>query len=574
MKGQNFHYKDGAENQLLNIFKSDQFNKNSTWFDYRDTWNMFYHLTPERKNLLNWGIFDGENNLNVLELGSGCGAITTALSEIEAISSITCVEGEKSRYEVSKLRHAKLSDKIKFVNANIADFKPDKLFDIVAVIGVLEYSGKYIDDETPYEEFLNIVKRFLKPSGKLVLAIENQLGHKYLAGAVEDHYQKPYIGISDYACYEGIRTFTKNELTQKLKKVGFNYQKFYYPFPDYKMPKVILSEDCFKNEDFDWLTLLDFPTEQYVQKPFYNFDERAFLNLIKDNTDPGIFMNSFLIVTSANEISRKKPTLLAAKMNVLRANEFKTIKSFVSTEQNNIEVIEENLSTGKKTSSNYIKKADNLGILLVDAILSEDIPKIKEYMKIWDSYLNARSVDVTSNSIGITNVWAKYTSLKLSSFYKNATCFLSNDSLDLIPYNILNTHDKGYVIDLEWKLNVDLLPKELILDRGMFWIINRAIRISGRKGSAITNGKWNVPKSIQKIIPLYDQRSLEIFEEWFQHYVCIGEIPAYKSIDSIIRKHRNPKNRFKNWFKSLLKKQLERLRRSKKIVRIAKKISD
>ncbi|MDC0230567.1 class I SAM-dependent methyltransferase [Aureispira] len=574
MKGQKFHYRDGAEYQLMDIFKSDKYDKNTTWFDYRDTWNMYYHLTPERKNLLNWGIFDGEEKLTVLELGSGCGAITTALAEIEAIASITCVEGETSRYEVSKLRHAKLTDKIKFVNANIADFKPDELFDVVAVIGVLEYSGKYIDHEYPYEEFLNIVKRFLKPSGKLVLAIENQLGHKYLAGAVEDHYQIPYIGICDYQHYEGIRTFTKDELTKKLKKVGFNYQKFYYPFPDYKLPKVILSEDCFKKEGFDWLTLLDFPTEQHVDKPFYNFDEKAFLNLIKDNADPGVFMNSFLIVTSAEEIDSKNSNLLAAKMNVQRANEFKTIKTFVSTEQNKIEVIEQKLSTGQKTSTDYIKKADNLGILLVDAILSEDIPKIQEYMKIWDSFLNKKRIDVSENSKGITDIWSGYTSLNTNSFYQESTCFLSNDSLDLIPYNILTSGETRFVIDLEWKLNLDVLPKELILDRGLFWVINRVLRVSGKKGRAIANGRWNVPKSIQSIIPIYDQKSLEIFEDWFQHYVCIGEIPALKSIDGIIRKHRNPKKRLKVWSKSLLHKPLKWLKKSNKIVRIAKRISE
>ena len=571
-----FHYKDGAENQLHTIFQSKDYNRDTTWFDYRSIWNIYYHLSPERKNLLNWGIFEGENKLDILEIGSGCGAITSALVEIDEVASITCVEGEISRSKASQARFKgdEKGNKIKFVNANISDYQPESLFDAVVVIGVLEYSGKYIDHDTPYLEFLNIVKRFLKPEGKLILAIENQLGHKYLAGADEDHYQLPYIGISDYQQYTGIRTFTKDEMIHKLNQSGFKYQRFYYPFPDYKMPKVILSEDSFTTKDFDWLTLLDFPTNQYTKKPNYQFDEKAFLNLIKDNADPGVFMNSFLIVASAKEIELKNEKMLAAKMNITRHPDFRSIKKFNYTNQGEIEVVESKLSTGEEIRSKYIQKTDNLSILLVDAILSENIMKVKEYMTLWEKILDENTIHRSEQSKDIIDIWKSYTSYDIAFFYRKSTSFLSNNKIDLIPNNILISGDQNFIIDLEWKLSCDVIPKELILDRGMFWIVNRVLRVSGRSGHAISNGKWNIPKSIQTIIPIHDYQSIELFESWFQVYSCKGEVSACEAIDGVIKQYKNPMFRMKNWFKWIAKKQLEHLKRSSRIVRLAEIIKE
>ena len=189
MSNNNFHYKDGGESELKNILNSPEYDADKTWFDYRNQWNIFYHLSPERSNLLNWGLFEEDKKLNVLELGSGCGSITAALVEEENIYTITCVEGEKSRYDISKIRHKAHKNKVRFVNQNISDFQPDFLFDVVVVVGVLEYSGKYIAGDAPYTDFLGFVKSFLKPGGKLILAIVCEIPTAFS----EFHRKNPYL---------------------------------------------------------------------------------------------------------------------------------------------------------------------------------------------------------------------------------------------------------------------------------------------------------------------------------------------------------------------------------------------
>ena len=45
----------------------------------------------------------------------------------------------------------------------------------------------FTEGKTPYETFLKEMGGYLKPEGKLLIAIENRLGLKYFAGAPEDH---------------------------------------------------------------------------------------------------------------------------------------------------------------------------------------------------------------------------------------------------------------------------------------------------------------------------------------------------------------------------------------------------
>ena len=112
------------------------------------------------------------------------------------------------------------------------------------LIGVFEYGQGYMGSETPYEDFMNILKKHLKPGGRMVIAIENKLGLKYLAGCKEDHTGKYFDGIEDYPSGEGsARTFTREGLEKIMKKCGVEEYSFYYPYPDYKFPTTVFS-DC------------------------------------------------------------------------------------------------------------------------------------------------------------------------------------------------------------------------------------------------------------------------------------------------------------------------------------------
>ena len=129
-------------------------------------------------------------------------------------------------------------------NFNVVAEKMEERFDYVTLIGVLEYAKSYIGKDNPYPEYLEKINRLLKPGGKkFLIAIENRLGLKYFAGCREDHVGREFVGIEGYPGIDFVETFSKPELEQMLQENGFSKFKFYYPYPDYKFPAVIYSDE-------------------------------------------------------------------------------------------------------------------------------------------------------------------------------------------------------------------------------------------------------------------------------------------------------------------------------------------
>ena len=52
-----------------------------------------------------------------------------------------------------------------------------------------------------------------------------------------------FEGVEGYPRTEGVRTFTRPELIRIMEECGYKNYKFYYPYPDYKLPRVIYSDD-------------------------------------------------------------------------------------------------------------------------------------------------------------------------------------------------------------------------------------------------------------------------------------------------------------------------------------------
>ena len=54
---------------------------------------------------------------------------------------------------------------------------------------------------------------------------------------------REFVGIEGYPGIDFVETFSKPELEQILQENGFSKFKFYYPYPDYKFPAVIYSDE-------------------------------------------------------------------------------------------------------------------------------------------------------------------------------------------------------------------------------------------------------------------------------------------------------------------------------------------
>ncbi len=282
-------YSDGEiEDELLEICKAGNIEHA---LETSNKWPILYHLSNIRENLLEWYSF--KDNSSVLEIGSGCGALTGLFCE--KVEKVTCIELSKKRSMINAYKNKKYSN-LEIYVGNFENIILEEKFDYITLIGVLEYSPSYINSKKPFHDFLLKIKSLLKPEGKIIIGIENKYGLKYISGAYEDHTGTLFSGIEEYKDFDHVRTFTRKEIINILDDMGLNKYEFYYPMPDYKMPKFIFS-DNHKYNIGDMRNI-----SQLYDNDCYHFftEEIVFDNLCKNNMFPE-FANSFLIFCESNE---------------------------------------------------------------------------------------------------------------------------------------------------------------------------------------------------------------------------------------------------------------------------------
>lgn len=95
-------YSDGAiEDDLLDIVRNHTKDEYDAIITERQNWAVLYHLSSHRSNIIDW--MENKKTASVLEVGSGCGAITGKLSE--KYGKVTCIELSKRRSLINAYRN-------------------------------------------------------------------------------------------------------------------------------------------------------------------------------------------------------------------------------------------------------------------------------------------------------------------------------------------------------------------------------------------------------------------------------------------------------------------------------------
>ncbi len=284
-------YSDGqVEDELLDIVKHHPVSEYADIIAERASWPLLYHLSPLRENILEWVPFPEGKTARVLEVGSGCGAVTGVLSAKAA--SVTCVDLSKKRSLINAYRHRECGNILIRVG-NFRDIEPclGDDFDFICLTGVFEYGQDYIGGDRPYEDYLQLLLRHLAPEGRILIAIENKYGLKYFAGCREDHLGTYFSGIENYRDTSGARTFGRNGLERIFQSCGVEEYHFYYPYPDYKFMKMLYSDEYLPGKGELAYNMRNFDRDRMVL-----FDEKsAFDGLMQEGLFP-LFSNSYLAV--------------------------------------------------------------------------------------------------------------------------------------------------------------------------------------------------------------------------------------------------------------------------------------
>lgn len=282
-------YCDGdVEDELLDIARNYAAVEYQRIIEERKSWPILYHLSPLRENIVDW--LPITDDMKVLEVGSGCGAITGALAR--KAKEVVCIDLSRKRSRINAYRHMD-ADNVTIHVGNFQDVEPDlpKDFDYICLIGVFEYAQAYIQSETPYEDFLRIIKKHVKKSGHIAIAIENKFGLKYWAGCREDHLGTYFSGLENYPEGGVVRTFTADGLRRIAAACGYKRAQMFYPYPDYKFMTCLYSDGRLPQPGELSANLRNFDRDRLRL-----FDERKVFDTILQEKQFPLFSNSYMMI--------------------------------------------------------------------------------------------------------------------------------------------------------------------------------------------------------------------------------------------------------------------------------------
>jgi len=455
-----FPYSDGAavEERLLSVIKhaTDISSSSQELVSAIEDWPSEYHLSPARHNLLRFlGL--GPTH-RILELGCGCGAITRHLGETGA--TVVAVEGSTRRAQIAAERCRDL-DNVSIYCDNLINFSSEDKFDFVTLIGVLEYAPVFIQSDDPVNRCLGHARSFLKENGTLILAIENQLGLKYFNGCAEDHLGRPFHSITDlYGPGEPV-TFGRCGLMQKLGQAGFVQQTFLFPFPDYKLPELLISEAALSHPTFLVADLLHrCSAPQHGFNDLRSFFEPLAWRAIANNNLLADLANSFLVIASQENTSHDVPARdwLASHYTANRLPSFAMETGFY-VKEDGIHVIkqplfpEQGVSEVPLCNGKLIHRANAEAYYLTGELYVSELQKF------------------LARGAGIEAVarWARDWLLLLREHtrFDCAQASINGEWLDAIPSNFIRRPDGSLeIIDAEWDFDRDI-PLAWIVVRGL-----------------------------------------------------------------------------------------------------------
>lgn len=229
-----------------------------------------YALSDMRESLLEWYPF--EPGASLLQIGSDSGAMTGLYAR--RVAQVTVLDGGPEDFEVSAYRHREIGN-IRYVEGSLKGYADtlgqDERYDYVVMVGSLH---------APYEESLAAAKRLLKPQGKLITAVCNANGVKYLAGARRDR-----------------DSFSRKRLTELLCPDGREGRlRWYYPIPDYKLAYTIYSDQYLPGKGDLTHTIVAYDYPEYLA-----MDVGAKFDEVCEDGQFEEYANSFLVIWSADE---------------------------------------------------------------------------------------------------------------------------------------------------------------------------------------------------------------------------------------------------------------------------------
>lgn len=225
-----------------------------------------------RKGLVNW--YDFKEGAEALYIGEETDALADALREKKM--QVVCMTIDQV-FEDGGLGKSMFEEN-------------RKRFDYLICVEALER-------QADPQQTLSIFKSLLKPTGKLLIGMNNRYGLRYFCGDRDPYTERNFDGVEGYRTayvkgednFRG-RCYSRAEMKTMLQDAGFVKCRFYSVLTDLQNPVLLYGEDFLPNED---LSNRIFPTYRYPDTVF--LQEESLYSGLVDNGMFHAMANAYLV---------------------------------------------------------------------------------------------------------------------------------------------------------------------------------------------------------------------------------------------------------------------------------------
>ncbi len=256
------------------------------------------HLARQPVNLLQ--PLDLLPRSRILVVGAGTGTYARALGE--AGHTVVAVAEELGLANVAAARCGGL-DTVVVVCGDIAELEEDG-FDLVLCVGALAHATTATERKPAPTRFLSELAGKLQPGGTLAVAVDNSCGIQFLSGAPEERHNSHDPGLDGHPnpAANRVVTHSRRQLVALLADAGLPHLHWLYPFPDYRLPHVIIDQSAYRQDGatdlVDQLAGYPVATQHHAS---VSGDVRARHRRLLDAGVGEEVANSFLVLASDTE---------------------------------------------------------------------------------------------------------------------------------------------------------------------------------------------------------------------------------------------------------------------------------
>lgn len=459
---------DLYKKQIVEILEKAKDCNYDSLFDETTYSKTINKLSSINCNNIKWYKFG--NDSKVLDLSNNFGVTTNFL--YNKVKEVTCVIPSK----VVAQNVARIFDEyenVEIINANLCNIDFSCKFDYIIFSDDLK---KYLPYYGNISGLLKKLESLLTDNGKILFAVNNCFGIKYISGASYDNTDRTlYNKGNEYELP------SRNELKIALEKANISNYTFYYPLPDFNCTNVIFSDKYLPNPSMSKLMY----NINYTEGSRIILNELEVLKEITKKNEFKHFANSYLIEIVKDK--EYKNDVKFVSFNNLRKEQYRIITkmydeyvektSYRKTSETHIKRIANNIEFLEKVGFNLLDKynedansiiskyvsSDSLNLNILNKFNEKKINEAITDIKNWYEYIYSllivdKAEDISENIFIAANV-------KIDEEKVNKLHFIKNGVIDLVFENAFYIDNKYYIYDQEW--NYKNAPIEFILYRAI-----------------------------------------------------------------------------------------------------------